>query len=290
MPLNMLKIAKGSRKEPCAGDIFVFQMRQDGLYRYGRVISANVILLDATGAPSSLTAHLVYIFKSSSPTKLPTPLLSKDDLIVPPQLLSDAGWRDGYFETVEHRVLRLADELPIHCFYDPAKPKRPYVDADGKPLPRRHEPCGFYALGGYGSVDLKVSKALGFPEPTEDPPDTLAESATPRTGRKKRKRRDVDHAVILSLADAPAGPLMVDFERLEEQLSEAVTRAGVGRCDGHEFGLGADSAARIYFHGKDADRLAEAILPVARQAGLSQGSHLLKQYGEPGDAEERVEL
>lgn len=277
MPLNMRPLSKKSRKKPRPGDIFVVQM-PDRLFRYGRVIrvDANV---------GGLPAMLVYIFRASSPTKLPVPALRKEELLVPPLLINNTGWRDGYFETVEHRLLKADDVLPVHCFYD--DPFKRYVDADGNALAQRYQPCGFYGLGGYGSVDLKVSKALGFPEPTEDPPGVVADSQGLGGSKKKRERRDVEHAVTLYLADGGGGPL--DLADFEDRLADAVTEAGVGEWDGHEFALDG-SHAFIYLYGKDADRLAEVVLPIARQAGLAKGSYLVKRYGEPGEPEERVDL
>lgn len=289
MPLNMLQITKRSRRKPQPGDIFVFQMRQDRLFRYGRVIRTDTNL----GLDEANTI-LVYIYKAASPQKLPVPHLSSGELLLPPLGLNETGWREGYFETVEHRPLAEDDVLLVHCFHDPPSLRHPFVDADGKPLPRRYEPCGLYAIGGYGSVDLKVSDVLGFPDPTEDPSDFASKPAVGGGGTKsekqKRKRRDVEHAVILYVAEPPSGPLADGFNEFEDRLIEAVERAGVGRWDGHEFGLEAGSEARVYFYGKDADRLAGVLLPIAREAGLGGGSFLQKRYGEPGDAEERVDL
>jgi hypothetical protein len=275
----MLKITKRSRKKPQAGDIFVVQM-PDRLFRYGRVIrvDANV---------GGLPAMLVYIFGVSSPTKLPLPSLRKEELLVPPLLMNETGWRDGYFETVGHCPLKAEDVLPVHCFYD--DPFRRYVDADGNSLPQRYEPCGFYGLGGYGSVDLKISLALGFPEPTEDPAGSVADSEVSGEPKRKRKRREVNHEVQICLANAGSGPLAREFGQFEDRLIEAVTQAGVGEWEGHEFALDG-SHAFIHLYGKDADRLAEVVLPIARQAGLPKGSFLVKRYGEPGYPEERINL
>lgn len=284
MPLNMIRIAKGSRKRLQPGDVFAFRMRQDRLFRYGRVIRTDTNI----GIDKGNTI-LVYIYKSCSPEKHLVPVLRKEDLLLPPLGINDTGWREGYFETMENRPLGTNDVLQVHCFKDPIGTKHRYVDADGNVLARRHEPCGFYALGGYGSVDLKASKALGFPEPTDDEPgDEIAEpDAIDGEAMVRLKRRDVEHCVIVQLSGSFAGPFTQPFDQLEARLVAAVERAAAGRCDGHEFGLDG-GGARIYFYGADADRLAEALLPILRQAGFAKGSYLLKQYGEPGDAEERV--
>lgn len=290
MSLNMVRIANRSRKKPQLGDIFVFLMQPDGLFRYGRVVAVDIRLINATGTPSDLVGNLIYIYKTSASKKLPSPTLRIDNLLLPPQLLNDTGWCDGYFETIDQQPLTFDDVLPVHCFFDGSRKR--YVDIHRRLLPRRYEPCGLYALGGYGAVDWDISKALGFPEPTEDEAGDTSEMAETDlfAAQDKQKRYDIEHAVILHIVNPPAGPLIMAFEQLEERLGSAAQQSGMGECDGHEFGLEAGSEARIYFYGKDADKLAEVLLPLARRAGLGRGSYLLKRYGEPGDAEECVDI
>jgi len=287
MPLNTLQTAKKSRKKPQPGDVFVFQMRPDGLYRYGRVIQVDVNLVAADGSDSGLRAMVVYIYETSSNTKVPVPALCKQELLLPPLFTNETGWRDGYFETVEHRPLEPDDVFPVHCFRDGSH--RRYVGLDREPVTQSYEPCGLYAVGGYGAVDWDISKVLGFPAPTEEPPVSVAAAKSSEGSKNKRKRRDVEHEVEIHLADAPGGPLSLKFDQFEEQLIDAVSQAGVGEWSGHEFGL-EGSDARIYLTGKDADRLADVVLPIARQADFPKGSFVVKRYGEPGDPEERVQL
>lgn len=285
MPLNMCNLGKKSRKKPIPGDVFTFRMIPDDQFRYGRVIRADVQLLAADGSPGSLRGNLVYIYKVASPTKERIPRLRKEELLLAPVFINDTGWHEGYFETVQHHTLKADDILPVHCFYNPGHKTQMYLDCDGKPLPGRYEPCGLYALGSYGSVDLKVSLALGFPEPTEDSPASVARTA--KAGSTAKKRRDFEHAVTVYLADIGAGPL--DYANFEGRLIDAVNEANAGEWEGHETALDGNYAM-IYLHGKDADRLAEVILPIARRAGLPKGSYLLMRYGESGEPEERVEV
>ena len=76
---------------------------------------------------------------------------------------------------------------------------------------------------------------------------------------------------------------------LEDQLEEAIQKAGVGELDGDEVGQG---VAVIFMYGPDADALLHAILPVLRASELVRDGFVLKQYGPPEDGvvEERVEL
>jgi hypothetical protein len=280
MPLNMLQIAQGSRKLPRPGDIFVFQMRVDRLFRFGRVIRTDVKV-------KSITANLLYIYGRTSTTKLPVPGLFTNELLLPPLLINNTGWREGFFETVEHQRLEPRDVLSVHCFFEPIY--RQFVDADENQLPQRYEPCGLHAVGGYGGVDWDVSKALGFPEPTEDSSDSLVGNHHSGPKRKGRKRRQSEQLVTICVTGKGVRPLASAFEQLEERLIDAISESGVGEWEGHELALDGRQAL-IFLRCSSADRLAEVILPIVRQAALPQGSYLLKRYGGPGDTEERVAL
>lgn len=150
--MNM-KVLNPSRQKPKAGDIFVLQM-PDGLYRYGRVITTDVNIGGFTGCT------LVYIYRVTRPTKVPIPELRLDDLLIPPKCTNRLPWARGYFETIEHRPLDPTDVPPVLCFWSPVHDR--YMDADGKYLPRRTEPCGLYALGSFRTIDADISRAIGI--------------------------------------------------------------------------------------------------------------------------------
>lgn len=278
MPLNMQQLVK-SRKKPGVGDIFVFKMLPDQLYRYGRVIRADLDMIAADGRPGSMKAVLVYIYAASAHKKLPIPPLHKDELLLPPVLTNDTGWRDGYFETLERRPIERDDVFTNHCFYDGSHKR--VVDLNRKAAPEYYKPYGLYAVGGYGAIDWDVSKALGFPEPTEDAPQSADDP------KRKRKLDDAGHTVTLGLAEALGGPL--GFADMEDRLADAVRAEGVGEWEGHELAVDGMHAL-IYFVGKDADRLADVILMRAREAGVPSGSYLIKRYGVPDGREERVNI
>lgn len=151
--MNM-RVLKKSRRRPKPGDIFIFQM-PDKLYRYGRVIRVDATIGGFPGCT------LLYIYSVTSETKMPVPVLKRDELLLPPKGTNRQPWLKGYFETLEYRQLELDELLPAHCFWDPVYER--YVDADGQQLDRRCEPCGFDALSSYRTIDDDVSKALGIP-------------------------------------------------------------------------------------------------------------------------------
>jgi hypothetical protein len=94
----------------------------------------------------------------------------------------------------------------------------------------------------------------------------------------------MDHAVIahLSLSNGDMG---TEQERdviflLEDRLSAAIERAGVGEFDGNEFGAG---ECVLYMYGPDADRLYDTIVPHLQMAAAARGGYAIKRYGEASD-------
>jgi len=94
-----------------------------------------------------------------------------------------------------------------------------------------------------------------------------------------------DHAVLVHLSAASAAGL--DLYALEDSLIEAIDVQDAGEFDGNEFG---PEGVVLYMYGPDADALWSAVEPVLRGAGLSDGSHAIKRFGEPGAPEVRIDL
>lgn len=89
-----------------------------------------------------------------------------------------------------------------------------------------------------------------------------------------------DQAVIISLRLSD-GSFGTDDERqgvllLEDQIIEAVDRAGVGAVDGHGFG---DGVAELFVYGPDAEALFAALENVVRAFNAGTGSSVLLVYG-----------
>lgn len=152
----LLKVLKKSRHRPREGDIFVM-LPPDGLYLYGRVISTAV-----SSGFRGVPCVLIYIYRPRSKTKLPVPDLSPQELLVPPIITGTEHWREGYFEVVENRPLRPADQLAQHCFRDS---EGRYWDEKYNRLPHPIEPVGEAGLTLILGIDKATSKALGIPRP-----------------------------------------------------------------------------------------------------------------------------
>ena len=80
-----------------------------------------------------------------------------------------------------------------------------------------------------------------------------------------------------------------DVYEIEDQLIEAIEKAGVGEFDGNLMGPG---EVVLYAYGPDADALFAVMEPILRTVPARE-AYAVKRYGEPGDPdtrELRVEL
>ena len=165
--INM-RFLKKSRKQPRTGDVFVFQMKTQNHYHYGRVIRTD------TRIGNLDNVIMVYIYKNTSSIKERVPELKKEDLLIPPVGIFSNLWTKGFFETIENRPLTSDEVHKKHCFHDLARDW--YFDESGERLKGRIEPCGTDAVTGYGALDQKVSRALGMSNPpsSEDHPKGMS--------------------------------------------------------------------------------------------------------------------
>ncbi len=74
---------------------------------------------------------------------------------------------------------------------------------------------------------------------------------------------------------------------LRDRLIRAVQAREAGEFDTLEFD---DGFGTLSFHGPNADRLAEVVLPLLRTYAARSGSYLLRRYGEPGAREQSMVL
>lgn len=149
---------KRSRKKPRPGDVFM--MSYPVGYLFGRVVATEL----SQPMPKSC---LIYIYNVTSTE--PTPdreKLTPSNLLIPPQFTNPAMWRIGLAETIDHWPLESNDLLPQHCFARFSSGK--FVDEYGEVIPHRVEPCGVFGLNSRGSLDARISEALGIPLPEKD--------------------------------------------------------------------------------------------------------------------------
>ena len=152
-----MEILKPSRRKLREGDVFAFSVPQAGVhFMFGRVIRVDMPMGDSP-MPG---ANLIYLYGHRSKEKVPElGALTVDDLLVPPKFINRQPWLKGFFENVVHAALEDSDVLAWHCFYNPVK--KAYVNDRGDVLAERIEPCGFFALDSYLTLDDAISEALG---------------------------------------------------------------------------------------------------------------------------------
>lgn len=157
--MNMQQLRR-TRKAPRAGEVFTFRLKARG-YGYGRVIRTDCNL---DGMSDTI---LIYIYARFDPRPHQDVLLGKAGLLLPPMLTNRLAWTRGYFQPLAARPQQPGATLRVNCFWDDVN--ECYVNEDGKPLKRRSEPCGFYALNSFRTIDRAISEAVGIPPS----PDTL---------------------------------------------------------------------------------------------------------------------
>lgn len=156
-PTNLRVLCKRGRK-PSLGDIFAFQVNAlPDRFFFGRVIATDTLI----GNMPTPTVILIYLYRVTSQTKSEVPALGRQDLLVPPIGTNTVAWTRGFFETIRNAALTDRDRLKQHCFEDALTGR--YLDEYGHRLSGPTEPVGFYGLSGVGSIDDKVSAALGVP-------------------------------------------------------------------------------------------------------------------------------
>jgi hypothetical protein len=78
-----------------------------------------------------------------------------------------------------------------------------------------------------------------------------------------------------------------EMDEWEDGLFHAIEESGVGEFDGIGRGLG---FLEFYMYGPDADALFAVVEPLIRAFPAHPGSYVVKQYGEPGAPEVRIDL
>lgn len=117
--------------------------------------------------------YLVYIYRGISQRVDDVPELSRDNLLICPEMIIGTGWTHGLFLLVRQEPLTSKDVLPVHCFERGfGNPDGTsfigYIDEYGRRLRKRTEPRTPSGLGSSGSLAVQVGAALGLPPPPED--------------------------------------------------------------------------------------------------------------------------
>ena len=149
-----------SRKKAKTGDLFFVEM-VNHKFVLGRVVRVELHVF----GPDNL---LLYFYSPAQPTPDIFRPPIKPTLLIAPRIASRQGWVLGYYVTLGTFPMKPGEELESHCFEDPLGQHGKYCDEYGKPLKKRSEPCGFYAMGTYRTIDDDLSEALGIPRAPDD--------------------------------------------------------------------------------------------------------------------------
>ncbi|MCA8119520.1 hypothetical protein LGN07_12415 [Burkholderia cepacia] len=147
----VLNLLEGGRKSnPERGDLFVMHMRGVGF------IPGLVVKDDFKYGAEQLC--IIYLYNEISDAKKSQFILNKDNMIVPPALVSAMDWREkGGFENVRRLDDSDMDIFQNHCFYD--RLRRRYVDENNE-VCERFEPCGIRSISNVGSEAIGIYKKL----------------------------------------------------------------------------------------------------------------------------------
>lgn len=136
------------------GDIFVLSIIK-GQYIWGRVIAT-----DAKTGNGFEGCNLIYIYNIQSDNIIDIPMLDCKDLLIHPIITNNLPWSKGLFHTVTNQEITQNDKLDTHCFKDVVFNK--YYDEYENELHKKYDPCGFYGLDSYRTIDDLISNKLGI--------------------------------------------------------------------------------------------------------------------------------
>ena len=144
-----LERLKRSRTPPSTGDIFTYSLGDS--FGFGRVVAADLKMF-------SWSVVLVYIYDSFQADRVPSPSLSRDNLLFEPIFVSPDFWRKGWFETIENRPLKADDAFEEHSFWHPTNGC--YRDQFGNKVDGSRGVLGNYVVAFVEGVEGRISEAL----------------------------------------------------------------------------------------------------------------------------------
>lgn len=241
-PMNMVML-QPSRVKPRAGDVFVVNM-QGRRWVAGRVVRTNVL-------PDWGGLNLLYFYRRHIATEAEAVAPFVPALLIPPQLTSDLGWRDGFFKTLCNAPLQAHEVLRRHVFQLSQGPLRMsadyYVDEDNKPtappVESEMQALSYFGMVSYGNIDDRLSEALGIPLVRDvrrggggggAEPEASTETTEANRGGSAAEEANGEHADCCVTVYVPTIDMPEDLvDELEERLGRAVNAADAGTWEGH---------------------------------------------------------
>lgn len=270
------RFLRRSRHKPAVGDLFALNMLGT------RWVVGRVIRTDARHFSNN--DLLLYFYKiEMDPFAVQTPI--KPELLIPPSITSDMGWRYGFYYHVRNAPLVDGEVLERHVF-DQSATKPGYCDEYNRPTEPPDPAVGCVHSGSASAqlIDMRLSTALGIPPhdfvSINDMNIPTNAEATGKSLKTKNKRAKPD-ACCVSLHLLGAASAELDLDEFEEELIEAVEDAGAGKWEGH----GTDLRTGEFdtrFYGSSVRRIVKAMLPVLKRyvRQLPTGWYLTEEEGE----------
>lgn len=228
-PTNMV-VLKPSRAKPQAGDVFLVSMLGKELV-VGRVVS--------TDAMPEWSANLLYFYRMhvASESEVKPPFAA--NLLIPPQLTNELGWRYGYFKTLYNAPVRKDEVLPRHVFQLSQGPLRMdaeyYVDEcrrpTGRPTKSEMPLLNYYGLVSYRYIDDRLSEALGIPSAPDETRGRKDESSSEHDPAQSNGEETECCVTVYVPIEGDVPEDLVD--ELEERLGQAVRAGDAGKWEGH---------------------------------------------------------
>jgi hypothetical protein len=133
-----------ARRAAQIGDIFAVRTsRAEGLL--GRVVSTSAVVGPTHGC------NLVYVYRPGSS-------LSRDELLVPPMMTTQAPWSHGYFVYLRSEPLLPGLFFDRHCFRDA---HGTLYDEESRPLQAPLSPVGLWRLyDEVATIEALIDSAL----------------------------------------------------------------------------------------------------------------------------------
>src|SRR5690606_3044297 len=148
---------KRSRKAKLAGDVFVYRLEEESIYRYGLVVK--------TGVKVWTDGMLVYLYKMTVDSPELPSCLRTSDLLIPPMITDASMWGAGFFLTIGNLASENYEILTQHCFRRSWMEADRYYDEYKNELAGRSEPCGIYGLTTATGMEKNVRQSAGIPLP-----------------------------------------------------------------------------------------------------------------------------
>src|SRR5438270_175534 len=92
------------------GNIFAMKYGEHR-FLFGRIIS------EKANVGGFLENLLIYVYKTESISASLIPILNKNELLIPPFVMTRSDWRKGFLRTVKTAEVSPEDILPQHCFW-----------------------------------------------------------------------------------------------------------------------------------------------------------------------------